>query len=152
MVLWDQDPAHLRFVERLTGIPQNHPPGTATWLTSADRFGRVLGVAVFSRFSATNCEISVAGENPRFISKTFAQAVAGYVFGQCKLRRVTAIIAEGNEKSLNLARRLGFREEGKLRHWFPSGANGILLGLLREECDTRFFKDFDGQVQDSATT
>lgn len=69
-------------------------------------------------------------------------AVAGYVWLQCQCRRVTAIIAVGNEKSLNLAQRLGFQEEGLLKNWYASG-DAKILGLLREDCT--WFKVLNGQ-------
>lgn len=139
MICWDQNPAYLHFAESVLGV--KFDPRAATWLTSLDQGSRILGVVVFSRFTTGNCEITVASRDPRFITKKFAYAVALYPFGQLGCRRVTAIIAVDNAKSLSLAEQLGFRIEGRLRDWFPSG-DAYILGLLREDC--KWLKDRNG--------
>jgi RimJ/RimL family protein N-acetyltransferase len=148
---WRQDESALAYLEALTGLPQNYVSGTATWLTSRDKLGNVLGVVLFSRFTEGGCEISVAASSPRFITKEFARAVAGYLFGQCNYRRVTAFIAVGNLKSLNLAQRLGFKVEGRVRSWFQSG-DAYILGLTRDDCSPRFLRTNDGKVSQHPPT
>ena len=131
MVDYFQNPAYLAWAERELGV--NFTFAECRWLTSLDSDGNVLGVVVFSRFTEGNCELTVVGRDKAFITKGFALAVARFVFVQCDCRRVTAIIAVGNELSLSLAQRLGFQEEGTLRSWFRDG-DAKILGLLREDC------------------
>lgn len=148
MIDFQQDPKALLWAEGVLGVSFKGTP--ATWLTSLDQQGTILGVVIFSRFTTGNCEITVVARNPRFITKTFAFAVAYYPFIQLGLRRVTAIIAVENVKSLRLAQRLGFRNEGTLKNWFSSG-DAHILGLLREDCT--FVKDLDnGQPGTTANT
>ena len=131
MIRWEQDQAYLHYAENILGV--KFDPRAATWLTSCDQSGRILGVVVFSRFSDGNCEITVAAQSKQFISKRFGLAVAFYAFEQLGCRRVTAVIAVGNEKSLNLAQQLGFRIEGRLVSWYASG-DAFILGLLKSDC------------------
>ena len=147
MIAWEQSPVYLRFAEALLRV--KFDPKTVTTLTSKSQDGTILGVVVFSRFTTGNCEITVASQSPRFISKGFAFTVAAYVFGQLNCQRCTAIIAVENDRSLNLAQQLGFRIEGTLRKWYPSG-DAYILGLLREDC--KFFKDQHGLSDASAST
>lgn len=137
MIDFAQHPAYLAFAETLLGV--KFDPRTVTWLTSKSQNGSILGVVVFSRFTAGNCEITVAAVSPRFISKSFAFAVATYPFIQMNCRRVTAIIAVENVKSLSLAQQLGFGMEGTLKDWFPTG-DAYILGLLRKNC--KWLKDY----------
>lgn len=146
MIDWTQNPVALQYAESLLGV--RFDPRAATWLTSCDQSGRILGVVVFSRFTNGNCEITVAARDPRFISKKFGLAVAFYAFGQLECRRVTAIIAVGNEKSLNLAEQLGFRIEGRLREWYSSG-DAFILGLLKDDC--KWLKGPNGRTSSSDT-
>lgn len=148
MIDYSQDKAHLSWVEARLGIRFDRE--TAVWLTSLSQTGTILGVVVFSRFTTGNCEITVVADSPRFISKTFAYAVAGYAFMTLGCRRVTAFIAVDNQKSLDLAQRLGFRVEGTARQWFESG-DAFLLGILREDC-SNWFKDKHGQPLPAAST
>jgi RimJ/RimL family protein N-acetyltransferase len=136
---YTQNPAYLAVAERILG--QKFDPRTVVTLTSKDQNDNILGVVVFSRFTTGTCEISVAAQSPRFISKTFAYAVAVYPFIQLGYKRVTAIVAVDNSASLNLAQRLGFKMEGRLRDWFPN-SDAFILGLLRDDC--KWLKDVHG--------
>lgn len=145
---FSQNLGALQWAERVLG--QRFDSRSACWLTSLSKSGSILGVVIFSRFTTGNCEITVAAKDPRFISKRFALAVASYPFIQLGYRRVTAIIAVDNEKSLSLAQRLGFRIEGTARYWYPNG-DAHILGLLREDC--KFLpKDENGQPLCTANT
>ena len=108
-----------------------------------------LNPLVFSRFTTGNCEVTVAATDPRFITRRFALAVAAYAFVQMECRRVTAMIEVGNEKSLSLAQRLGFRMEGTCKDWFQSG-DAYILGLLKKDC--AWLKDLHGQPISTRST
>lgn len=150
MIDFSQNVAVLQWAERILGVSFQHTP--ATWLTSKDHAGNILGVVIFSRFTTGNCEVTVAAQDPRFITRELAAAVAVYAFRQLNCRRLTAIISVDNAKSLKLAQRLGFRIEGTLRDWFPSG-NAHVLGFLAEDLPRlRILKDLYGQPLSSAAT
>ena len=137
MIDFSQHPAYLGFAEVVLGV--KFDARAVTWLTSIDQSGTILGVVVFSRFTTGNCEVTVAARTPRFLTKRFLLASCAYPFIQMDCRRVTAIVAKGHEKSLSLAQQLGFRVEGTLRDWFPSG-DALILGLLRKDC--KWLKDY----------
>ena len=137
---WEQNPDHLRFAEERLGV--KFDPRAVTWLTSLDQSGRIIGVVVFSRFTAGNCELTAVSTDVKWLSKGMLLSVVLYVFEQLACRRVTAIVAVGNEKSLNLAQQLGFRIEGRLQDWYSSG-DALILGLLRKDC--KWLKDKNGQ-------
>jgi RimJ/RimL family protein N-acetyltransferase len=137
---YKQNPAYLGWAENILGV--NFAGNPAVWLTSLDQAGNILGVVVFSSFTKGNCEVTVAAVDPRFITRRFAIAVAAYAFIQMECRRVTAMIAVENAKSLSLAQRLGFRMEGTAREWFPGG-DAYILGLLKKDCD--WLKDSHGK-------
>lgn len=149
LVDFEQRLEYLDFASRLLGV--SFIPSQVSWLTSLDSSGRVLGVAVFSRFndSAKSCEITVASVDPRFLSRRFFKTGLAYVFGQCEIKRVTAFIAVENEKSLNLARQLGFQVEGRARKWFASG-DAWMLGLLPDEC--KWLEAFNGLTGSPASS
>lgn len=139
MIDFTQRPEYLAWAEARLG--QKFDRRSVTWLTSLSQSGNILGVVVFSRFTTGNCEITVVSASPAFLSKGLIRASVVYTFVQMNMRRVTAFIAVSNEKSLSLAQRLGFRIEGTVRSWFPTG-DAYILGLLREECV--WYKDFHG--------
>lgn len=128
---WGQVEAHLLFVEQALRVKFDRK--NVTWLSSVTADGEVLGVVVYSRFSAHNCEMSVVAASPRFLSRKLLQAFFGYPFNQLQCSRVTAVVETTNPHSYNFNCRLGFRVEGCLRKWFGH-CDGIIMGMLKEEC------------------
>jgi RimJ/RimL family protein N-acetyltransferase len=65
-----------------------------------------------------------------------ARLLIEYGFGELSLHRVTSLVLEFNERSIMLHRKLGFREEGRVRQSvFKRGRfwDTVVFGLLKEE-------------------
>lgn len=133
MVTTEQDPAYFRWASDILKV--EFVPGTGCKaLTNLSADGRVLGVVIYSRFTARNCEMSVASDGSgHWMTREYLRATFGYPFVQCKLQRVMAVVEANNARALALDLRLGFVQEGRLRDWFPD-QDGLLLGMLRSEC------------------
>lgn len=59
-----------------------------------------------------------------------------YAFQELNLERLWLLVLEGNERAINVYKKVGFVEEGRMRkHIFRNGKRHdyILMGLLREE-------------------
>lgn len=149
MIDWVQRPEYLQWVNRRLGT--SFDSREAVTLTRVSQTGSILAIAVFSRFTKWNCEVTVAVAASRAVSKDFIRACLGYVFHQCNLFRVTAFIAVDNSESLNQAQRLGFRREGVAKAWFGE-RDAVLLGLLRDDATARWFKELHGQPLSAAGT
>ena len=108
--------------------------GQVRWLSGvAD--GSPVFVVVYSRFSARNCELSIATDGTkRWATRRALRAIFHIPFHQWKLRRVTFVINAENKVSIDLCERLGAVREGVVRKSFPDDADGLVLGLLAEEC------------------
>lgn len=131
MIDFTQRPEYLEFANAVLGVA--FKPADCAWLASLDAAGRLLGVVIYSRFTPFHCEMSVASNSPRFLSRSFLNAAFGYPFHQCGHRRVTAVVEDSNTHALQFNKRLGFIEEGRLKKWFGDH-DGIVLGMLKEEC------------------
>lgn len=132
MISHAQNPAYLEFANRVLGV--NFDPSQAAWLTALNGDGTPAAVTVFSRFSPHDCEMSIASDGRRrWASRAFLGTCYRYAFNQLKLRRVTAVVQDDNEKSLIMLNKLGHVEEARLKHWFGDH-DGIVMRLLRAEC------------------
>ncbi|MCW2275148.1 hypothetical protein GJ654_10460 [Rhodoblastus acidophilus] len=102
----------------------------------AGYYGDELRVVVLYNtfFDGATCSMHVCAKpgalwaTPATLREFFA-----YPFIQLGLRRVTAPIAGRNIKSQVLALKLGFKQEGRLRH-ARKDDDEVLLGLVREDC------------------
>lgn len=127
----EQRPEYFEFVNRILNV--KFDPAQSVCFSTIDPSGKILGVAVFSRFMPHNCELSVASITPTFLTRGLLDVVFHYAFVTAKKRRVTAVIEDGNDAALKMDLRLGFTEEGRLKNWYGD-RDGIILRMLREEC------------------
>lgn len=128
---FEQKLEYLQFAEQ--SLKVHFPQASCTWLTSLDEAGSILGVVVYERCTQYNCEMSVAAASPLFLNRRALRVFFRYPFTQLNLRRVTAMVSVQNTHAYQFNRRLGFSVEGCARRWYGD-ADGILLGMLKEEC------------------
>ena len=96
--------------------------------------GRLLGGVVFDQYTERNIVMSGAFDSPRWCSRSTLRRLFRYPFVQLGLRRMTTITTADNHRALRLDTWLGFQYEGTLRKFFPNDVDGVVLGMLREEC------------------
>jgi RimJ/RimL family protein N-acetyltransferase len=98
------------------------------------REGRLIAGVVFDNYRRTNVEVTIASDDPAWCRKGVLAGLFAYPYETLRVRRITALIPAGNERSIKLCKGLGFTAEGVHRALFPDGSDGISLGLLRENC------------------
>ena len=130
-VMLEQKPSCLEFANNLLNV--RFTPENCRWISSLDDDGKLLGVVVLSRFTPWNCELSAAGVSHKFMTRAFIKAVFRYCFVDCGLRRITAVVEDGNILALEIDKRLGFVQEARLENWYGD-IDGIVLRMKREEC------------------
>lgn len=118
------------FVAQRTDCCQFHPPYQAIGWEGED--GTLLGGAVFNNYTGANIEVSLAGRGA--MTRQAFRDMARYVFGQLRVRRVTAHCkAQGNARLINQAVRGGFAKEGFRSRWFLDD-DGVALVMFPEHC------------------
>ena len=76
----------------------------------------------------------IASENPSWCLPGVLRELFRYPFEHAGCERLTAVIRDGNSRSLKLCQGLGFRKEGVLRRAYNGKTNAILIGMLKSEC------------------
>jgi RimJ/RimL family protein N-acetyltransferase len=99
-----------------------------------EKQGELVAVVVFDDFTKAGCHMSVASDgSAHWLSRGYLAALFAYPFLQLKLRRVTALIAQKNERSRSFCEHIGFRQEGVCPHGLPDD-DLIIMGMLAGEC------------------
>lgn len=70
----------------------------------------------------------------RWCNRKVLRLMFTIAFGRMDCRRISILVGKSNFQSLNLVRRLGFKEEGLLRQCSDDGEDCYVLGMLRSEC------------------
>lgn len=102
------------------------------------RNGKAAAVIIWNWFRGmrygSDIRVIVVADDPRWCLPGVLRELFSYPFVHLDCTRITLAIRDGNERSLKLAKGLGFRKEGVLRRGYNGRTNAILLGMLREEC------------------
>jgi RimJ/RimL family protein N-acetyltransferase len=104
------------------------------WLcvTARSPEGEVLGVLVAEFQVWFEAHVTWAIDDPRFMTRRLLRAVFSTLFSRAV--RITAMSRPDNEKSIQVIRHLGFTYEGYLRLGIEGKWDGMIFGMLRNEC------------------
>ena len=111
-------------------------------IKTCDSKEELLGIVNVSNidWSARTGEVGLAIVNQRQRGKGLGSMaltlMLDYAFGQMGLRRIYAHVIDGNEPSLRMFDKMGFKREGLLREHVIRGGHPhdmILYGLLKDE-------------------
>lgn len=97
------------------------------------------GVNLINGHTEVGIAITAEDRRGQGIAEEALRLLIDYCFGEMRMHRVFARIIAANEPSLRLFRKLGFREEGRLReHVYREGAYNDMLffGILADEWET----------------
>ena len=94
---------------------------------------KLIAAVVYSNLRDGQIEATIVVEDKNWANKAILYALFAYPFKQCNCYRILVTVRDNNNKSIKLAKRLGFKHEGKLRQMFPPH-DAVLLGMLRSEC------------------
>lgn len=113
------------------------------WSSDYQAFGVVrddclCAVVGYNGWAGRTCFAHTAIDDPSVITRTFVKACLDYPFRQCGITHILSLIEEGNTRSLEGAKRIGFREINRFENASKEGDKAILqLVLARNEC--RYF-------------
>lgn len=115
------------FVAIMTGQHLS-PPYVA--IGRADAEGQIVAGIVFNCWTGRDIELTVAAL-PGGITRSLLRRAAAYVFHEAGCDR--ASFTTESQEVVDLALRLGAQTEGRKRHLFGLGRDGVILGILRED-------------------
>jgi RimJ/RimL family protein N-acetyltransferase len=94
---------------------------------------RILGAVVFDSFTFVDCDLHIAIEDKRCVTRETIRQIMAYPFEQLNLTRVSAEVSERNASSLELVQRLGFQLEGRKRQG-EGDCDRLIFGMLKSQC------------------
>lgn len=114
------------------------PNGVAYEAIGFARAGEIIGGVLYTNYTTLpdgthDIHMSAAGV-PGWLSRGVLREVFRYPFHRLDCSRVTTIAAKANRRARRMNEKLGFIHEGTVRGAFGAGRDGILFGMLREEC------------------
>lgn len=98
------------------------------------RAGRAMGAVLYTNKRGTTIEMTWAGE-PGWVTRGALAAMFGYAFRDLDCLTVVGTIRCDNEKSRDMAERIGCMRVGLVPHAFGEGAHGYLYCMCRDRCE-----------------
>jgi len=109
---------------------------TSSWgdfyAMGAEANGEIVSGVVFNNFNESNSTCHIAVSKPNRLFLELLDHAYSYAFGQCKLKRLTGLVASDNHKALRLDKHIGFVEEGVMAKAGRQGQDIITLVLWPE--------------------
>lgn len=109
-----------------------YTPGTSTALGRIKN-GRIVGGITYSDFNGANVMCGIASDGQGWLNKQFLSVIFDYPFNQLQVKRMTAVIASDNQKSIHFVERLGFELEAILQDAHPNGDLRVYK-MTRDAC------------------
>ena len=98
------------------------------------RRGRLVAGLVFEGYNRVNIFVHIAKLRGEPMPVELIAAMFDYPFRQLKVRRISALIANGNRQSKRFAKKLGGRLEGVMEDASEDG-DLCIFGLLRKDAE-----------------
>jgi hypothetical protein len=112
-----------------------HPGNTAVPIGLVDdETGDLVAGVFYHDWSGPNIVMAVAGTGSNWMTREYLRYCFYYPFVQLDCERITALIDEYNQASINLVKRLGFVEEARLHRAAKGGFDLIIFVLWRDKC------------------
>jgi RimJ/RimL family protein N-acetyltransferase len=109
-----------------------------------EKDGELVGAIIFTDWSKNDIHVHVASTDKSWWQRRYLSLLFDYTWGTCGCVRVSSVARVSNEKAQKLNRTMGFKEEGRVRSYFPkedgTSEDGILFGLLKDEDTPRWYK------------
>ena len=94
-----------------------------------ERDGKVVGTVILNNYRP-GCNIDLTGVGKGAWTPFVVRDIARYCFS--RVNRVTATTSVNNAAAIKSLTKIGFKQEGVLREYFPDG-DAVCMSLLRSE-------------------
>ena len=127
------EPEQRQELERILDIELRE--NDSTCYAVLDKNSIPIACLFFYHYNMGSIEMAVYSTTPKWLAKNVIQDTFDYVFYDCEVNRVEAVIAESNTHTHQFVERIGFTKEGVMRKRFD-GEDAFLYSFLKEEWET----------------
>jgi RimJ/RimL family protein N-acetyltransferase len=136
VVTMDDQPGLIRWAEPRMGIPEGEMSGDAEALGVIDETtGEIQAVIAFTAHHGHFISAHIASSGGRrWATRPVLRAVFGYAFEFKGVKRMNCLVSVYNTPTQIMCLKLGFRPEATIRCGADDGSDGIVFGMLADEC------------------
>lgn len=94
-----------------------------------------VGACVLDNWTNNSVQAHLMITSPLVIKHKFLQYIGEYLYGECGLKYIYALVPGDNEKALRLDKHMGFRELLRMPDAWEDGIDIVVLVMTAEECN-----------------
>jgi RimJ/RimL family protein N-acetyltransferase len=95
--------------------------------------GELWGGVIYTDYTRASIGLHVAGFRPDWVNKAMLWVCFDYPFNQLKVKKLFGQVPAHNLKALEFDRKLGFKEEARVKDVYPEG-DLVVLAMYRDDC------------------
>ena len=118
-------------------IPRHYNPAFDVVISKVTPEGNLQGGVIYDGFTGGCIFMHQASFSRNWLVGNMMWIVFDYPFNQLGVRKVAGTINSSNQELLDFNRRLGFKEEARIKDAYP---DGDMLVLTMERADCRWLK------------
>lgn len=108
-------------------------PEADTVIARVDPDGTLRGGNIYNGYTGVAINVHMAGFDPHWCNIDMLWVGFHYPFVQLGVRKLFAQVPAANSKALDIDKKLGFKEEARIKDVFPDG-DLIVLAMKPEDC------------------
>lgn len=93
----------------------------------------LLAGAVYSNYRDFDVEFNIYAKSVKWCTKNTLKWLLYYPFVQLKCERMTATIADDDQRTQRLAKWIGFEIEGLIRKGYDGHKDAVIMGILKQD-------------------
>lgn len=130
--------ARIPHIEKVENFGKYVAVGVATGNQASDK---LLAVVIYHDFYPKygHCQISVVAADARWVSRSTIRGLLSIPFEQYGCNKVWVAVPHDQERTLKLAKALGFIREAVLKDHFGVGTHAVISRLMKREYDKRYW-------------
>lgn len=128
---------HVHGFKIAAAIPRPYNPSTDIVISRVTPEGNCMGGVIYDDFTGGCVFMHQAGFDKRWLTGNMMWIVFDYPFTQLKVNKVAGVVNSNNKELLDFNRRLGFKEEARIKNAY---LDGDMLVLTMERADCRWLK------------
>lgn len=108
--------------------------GIAFRRCNGDGEKKIVYAGAYNEFRGRDVQFHAACDDPSVLTRSRIRLLFSYPFEYLGVERISCVIASSNARSRKVVEGLGWKQEGVIRRFYTGTEDGILYGILRDEC------------------
>jgi RimJ/RimL family protein N-acetyltransferase len=120
--------------DELTLLPGGFNPKVDRCVARLAPDGKLLGGVTYEKYTNVSICMHVRSFDKHWLTRDLLWVIFHYPFVQLNCLKVLGFLYSSNQIALEFDKKIGFKEEYRIKDACPDGADLVVMSMLREDC------------------